>query len=91
MLVNSFFFAADEGFNPHRAGDFFTARGWSCFSKILGKKFYFKFVIVAVLFSKHSCLFCKPEFNIIVLLVHRSTRPSAWLVRGYGNGLLVHG
>ena len=40
VLVNYFFLVADEGFNPPCVGGFSTACGWSCFSKILGKKCY---------------------------------------------------
>ena len=42
VIENSFSFAADEGFPSPRAGGRFTARGWSRFSKNLGKNSLFQ-------------------------------------------------
>ena len=41
LCSNTFFLAADEKLTPTHAGGSFTARGWSRFSEILGKNYYF--------------------------------------------------
>ena len=42
VIVNSFSLAEDEGFPSPRASGCFTAHGWSCFGKILGKNSLFQ-------------------------------------------------
>ena len=68
-VVTSSLLVANEGFPSPHAGGYFTARGWSRFDKILGKKFYLKK-------NRYCCSFCF-HYTVIYLytrnLLYRSS------------------